>query len=937
MSTASPASPPENGFQVALRKFEARLTPDERARCKVTTLDELKNVVLAIQDKQRKRREMINMRRIRGFLEAMEQFGKVIEVFTNTSEMVAFVWGPMKLLLLASFPTNKDATASCWMESLDALLDAYETIARNLPIFEGYQEQFRGNKRVQVVLESIWSSVLVFHLQALRIFDQHLLKQLFRSLWKDFKSRFNHLISDITQQKSTLESHVNQIHIQHYESDRLKMLAEFEHAQEKRAADKYMFVQQWINPESCIEYHEVHISVRQEQHKDTGHWLGDWILSNEHVRAWMVPGVPRASFLWINAIPGAGKSVLASVIIEDIKQKGLGPVAYFYCHHQDPNRRTFGSIAKGLLSQLIAQQRHLVPYYHDEAITSGEVSLQSQKRYRKPFKHMLQNITKAFLVIDGLDECPEKERIQFLDFLSETVSLCDNTQPGKVRVLVLSRDEPDLRKRLMIGLMAQLGRADFQGDITIYVKHRAERIYTKFSDHGLTIQDKEYIESHVLDMTEEMFLYAKLVMENLEGQPTIDHLRRELEPHRFPKGLGQAYSRTLDRIRNNPHPNDAAMAHRILSLMICCMRPLRWREIQAAISLNLETRTVESTRRTAVHIAEVCGSLIVQLQGDRIEFVHTTAVGYILEDGYISQFSADRAMASLCLLYLDFPCFAEDCSDDQRAQRVAEGCYSFQDYAIAHWPDHVSAVANRVDSTIPSQQPETPFRLEEDWMFDALLYFGFRYQVDIETATPTSAGSSPMPPGLAKFDTPRFSVLICLLWNHVRSVRARTGDSRDKVSLPSLENTLKANRQALEAVWGERSARSRRVVTIYGEKWFKCRQLSCYYFHEGFPSDTLRKDHYSRHDRPFRCEDEGCPGSIAGFASLNELEKHKRNMHPGFDRLSSTFARLKKGQGGNGREPKYPCPRPGCTQKFETRVDCRGHLMSHIQRILPKP
>lgn len=98
---ASPA-PPENGFQAALRKFEIRLKPEEKAKCKVATLDELKTAVLAIQDEQRRRRELINMRRIQGFLEAMEQFGKVIEVFTNSSEMVAFIWGPMKLLLLVS-------------------------------------------------------------------------------------------------------------------------------------------------------------------------------------------------------------------------------------------------------------------------------------------------------------------------------------------------------------------------------------------------------------------------------------------------------------------------------------------------------------------------------------------------------------------------------------------------------------------------------------------------------------------------------------------------------------------------------------------------------------------------------------------------------------------------------------------------------------------
>lgn len=36
-----------------------------------------------------------------------------------------------------------------------------------------------------------------------------------------------------------------------------------------------------------------------------------------------------------------------------------------------------------------------------------------------------------------------------------------------------------------------------------------------------------------------MFLYAKLVMMNLEGQPSLHLLREEF--HALPKGLGEAY------------------------------------------------------------------------------------------------------------------------------------------------------------------------------------------------------------------------------------------------------------------------------------------------------------------------------------------------------------------------------------------------------------
>lgn len=98
--TPNPPVPPPNGFQRALKGFESRLKPSEKAQFKATTLDDLKVTILAIQSEQRYRKKMMHMGRIISFLEAMEQFGKVIEVFLNVAEMLAFIWGPVKLLLL---------------------------------------------------------------------------------------------------------------------------------------------------------------------------------------------------------------------------------------------------------------------------------------------------------------------------------------------------------------------------------------------------------------------------------------------------------------------------------------------------------------------------------------------------------------------------------------------------------------------------------------------------------------------------------------------------------------------------------------------------------------------------------------------------------------------------------------------------------------------
>ena len=86
-------------FQRTLTSFKTRLTPKEQDDFQFATLEDVRKTIARIQNEQESLKEMMNMSRIQSFLEAMEQFGKVIEVFLNASNFVAFIWGPMKFLL----------------------------------------------------------------------------------------------------------------------------------------------------------------------------------------------------------------------------------------------------------------------------------------------------------------------------------------------------------------------------------------------------------------------------------------------------------------------------------------------------------------------------------------------------------------------------------------------------------------------------------------------------------------------------------------------------------------------------------------------------------------------------------------------------------------------------------------------------------------------
>jgi hypothetical protein len=83
---------PSSRFEQVLSQFTATLNAQQREDFKFTTLEDLRKETAAIQLKQSGSRRLMNLRRIEPFLEGMQQYATIIEVFLNTSKFVAFVW-----------------------------------------------------------------------------------------------------------------------------------------------------------------------------------------------------------------------------------------------------------------------------------------------------------------------------------------------------------------------------------------------------------------------------------------------------------------------------------------------------------------------------------------------------------------------------------------------------------------------------------------------------------------------------------------------------------------------------------------------------------------------------------------------------------------------------------------------------------------------------
>jgi hypothetical protein len=79
-------------FSRALEKSQATLNQNDKDNFQFTTLDDLQDTIARIQRNQASEKKMRNLTRLKSFLEAMDQYGKVIEIYLNPSIFIAVVW-----------------------------------------------------------------------------------------------------------------------------------------------------------------------------------------------------------------------------------------------------------------------------------------------------------------------------------------------------------------------------------------------------------------------------------------------------------------------------------------------------------------------------------------------------------------------------------------------------------------------------------------------------------------------------------------------------------------------------------------------------------------------------------------------------------------------------------------------------------------------------
>ncbi|BCS05869.1 hypothetical protein ALUC_10250S [Aspergillus luchuensis] len=821
-----------------------------------------------------------HLARLDPFTVAMKQFGKLtddIKLFSHGSNSMGYVWGPMKFIV--DWNTNRLGTG-------------YHNSTDTRPY------------------------ILLFQADIIRHLKLRHWHQLFDSWFKGNKAEFEQISFRTDQNRWLIEGKSSQ---QALEAARIRRTISDRVLEGKNEAATMRrdTVKHWL---SAFDIQKEHFTHRGKRHDCMN--PGRWLLKSQKFIRWARSDTSWNPLLWLSGAPGAGKSVLASIVIDRLKKRGAS-VAYFYCKHGDEKRTSVESVTRSILAQLLVLNPDLLPYFHDKAQTG--VSLASPKDSEQILGTSLRSFERVYLVLDGLDECGRDARGAIARRFRKMVDL--EIKVGSIRCLFISQDDgvaaADFHKIPSI----KIGNQNNE-DIENFVGQWQQQLVTKFGPFSQLSRLKKIISNRAKGL----FIFAELFAKLLEQQLSIKDLEDQLRPEVLPVELDSLYERILDRVHEARHPNTIRRIDEILGWIVCARRPLRWEEIQTAVCIDLEERSFDDRRRLVESPKEMFHSLVVYHSNTTVELVHGTARQYLTKRKTLPNGSEERplikvdegnfSLAMRCLTYLSFPAFHLSRTEEDIKSDLREGLHQLYDYATACWAMHLEGgILNLEECDLARLHKALKILVELHWS---------KSHKPIQITKEVRKVLSPFErfPGNIK-PKQHNRLLQAVAWAKKQSGSSGKGPN-DKDALTLWKVTAKI-RSVLEKIDTE-SNDFAIIEEKYGARRYKCPRVNCYYYYHGFKDLGQRERHTGKHTRPYLCVVVGCPKQAFGYAVEEELRQHLDGMHcikdPGQSVMPiySTFDKQKvlKSRGGNA---SFQCPE--CDQTFTRKHNFRRHKESH--------
>ncbi|KAM0514400.1 hypothetical protein ACHAPE_006982 [Trichoderma viride] len=445
---------------------------------------------------------------------------------------------------------------------------------------------------------------------------------------------------------------------------------------------------------------------------------GQWLLNSDTYRSWV--DASRQT-LFCPGIPGAGKTTLTSIIINDLferfkKDTNVG-IAYVYFNFRQHDEQKPLDLLTSILKQL-AQGQSCLP--QRVKTTLDEYKGKNERLSLDDAKKLLQEVSasysRVFILLDALDECQGSYGCR-ASFLEEIFLLQGS---AKVNVFATSRIIPEIMQTFKACKSMEI-RAT-QEDVQRYVRGQLEG--GGIEHLPSLIKDKpeleEAIVSGITNAVDGMFLLAKIFLDSLVDRITIadvkeaiaqlpTHMAGAQEDQRLII-LDQAYDSAWARI-NQQKEGFRSIATRVLAWITCAKRPLSTEELQHALAVKVGMGELDEDAIPQVHdMVSFCAGLVtIDEESNIIKLVHYTTQQYFERKKNDWFHDAEAMIAEICISYLSFEAFGEygDMMDYCTHHLGFDYCdylcsHALYKYASQYWAYHARPVGKKLDKIILS-------------------------------------------------------------------------------------------------------------------------------------------------------------------------------------------------------------------------------------------
>ena len=391
-----------------------------------------------------------------------------------------------------------------------------------------------------------------------------------------------------------------------------------------------------------------------------------WILDRPEFNTWQdkCPDNAVTRLLWLTGVPGAGKTVLSSFVINKFNaassESNSPPILHFFFKLTDNDKNSVLAVTRSLLYQLYS----LFPTTLSTEIValrdnSGKERALSEQGLWDLFVKHTKELTNLIIVLDALDECNGVDVL--VRRLSSLLQCC------RAKILVASRKEENIALALADYPQIVICHEDVEADIHSYVTAEIMEI-PRF--RGKSVQHR------MIDALSSghggMFLWAYLMVKELKELGTVRQVDDALKS--LPRGLEEMHEAIITRLDSTLHKAHRELATKILTWIVCAVRPLRLPELQEILRFEIQQD------RTAGHslddnsddddllysekdIELACGALVMSRNGT-LQLIHLSTKEILTrrpprmgsDDSrlgfYVSRQQENPHMAGLCVSYI---------------------------------------------------------------------------------------------------------------------------------------------------------------------------------------------------------------------------------------------------------------------------------------------